>query len=102
MVEVSIPELFSANLRKLGELVLDASQEPGNSRDFQSFVFARVPNMLLFLKEASRGSSSFMSVPSNLEFHTPLFRCSGEIYRDRVGRAPKPAPPGLLTGFRFS
>lgn len=75
MVEVSVPELFPANLRKVGEIVLDATALPGPERDFRLFVCARAPGRLLILSEVSPdGVPSFFPVPSRLQSHTPLFR----------------------------
>ena len=76
MVEVSAPELFPANLRKVGEIVLDATVQPTSERDFRLFVCARVPGSLLVLKDVSAsGIPSFASVGSNLQSHTALFGC---------------------------
>jgi hypothetical protein len=72
VVEVSVPELFPANLRKAGEIVLDASRRPAPGRESGLFVLARVPGRLLFSPE---GKPSSPSVPSRLQSHTPLLGC---------------------------
>ena len=74
VVEVSLPELFPANQRKLGEIVLDATKEPSRGLDFRSFLFGRFPGRFLFLKRTRLdGSPEFISVPSGLKSHTPLY-----------------------------
>lgn len=62
IVEISLPELFPVNYRKLGELVLDATCDPG-----QSFLFARIPEKYLI-----EDDDGVILVPSNLKSHTPL------------------------------
>jgi hypothetical protein len=83
MVEVSVPELFPANLRKVGEIILTAGERPTAQRDFRMFVCARVPGRLLLLRNVSaQGMPSFVSVPSLLLSHTPLFGCErGSTFR---------------------
>jgi hypothetical protein len=73
MIEVSLPELFPSNQRKLGEIVLDAGIHPSARLDFRTFLFARFPGRFLLLKAISAsGKPSFVTVPSRLESHTPL------------------------------
>ncbi|HPO14661.1 MAG TPA: hypothetical protein PLI09_14570 [Candidatus Hydrogenedentes bacterium] len=75
MVEISIPELFSANYRKLGELVLDArvSLVP-YPPDEPLWVIARFPGTYLINQSPTTSSTSFLILPSALESHTPLYR----------------------------
>jgi len=76
MIEVSLPELFPSNQRKLGEIVLDAAINPSAQLDFRTFLFARFPGRFLLLEKISpSGKPSFVTVPSRIESHTPL--CSG-------------------------
>jgi hypothetical protein len=76
VIEVSVPELFPANLRKVGEIILDATRPPTVQRDFSLFVCARVPGSLLVLQDVSAtGVPSFFCVPGQLQSHTPLFGC---------------------------
>jgi len=87
VVEVPIPELFPANLRKVGEIVLDASSRLAMERDFGPFVLARVPGRLLLPRAiASDGTPSFVPVPSQLLSHTPLLGC--ETHRPGRFRPP--------------
>lgn len=77
MIEISVPELFPANLRKVGEIVLSAMSQPTSKRNFAQFVHARIPGRLLFLKAvAPDGRPSFVAVESQLQSHTPLYRSS--------------------------
>ena len=76
MVEVSVPELFPANNRKVGEIVLDATEPPSSERDLRPFVRARMPGALFLLDNAVReGKRSLNCVPSQLLSHTPLYGC---------------------------
>ncbi|MBN1546926.1 MAG: hypothetical protein JW902_09725 [Syntrophaceae bacterium] len=84
VVEVSVPELFSANLHKVGEIILDATQQPTIERDFRLFVCARVPGNLVVLQDVSAtGVPSFFCVPSQLQSHTPLFGCKRQRSGDK-------------------
>ena len=74
VVEVSLPELFPANHRKLGEIVLDATKAATQTRDFSTFLFARFPGRFVFLGKMNRdGKPEFVIVPSALKSHTPLY-----------------------------
>ncbi|EKD27884.1 MAG: hypothetical protein ACD_79C00511G0005 [uncultured bacterium] len=74
MIEISTPQLFPANQRKLGEIVLDATKSfKKDFKDFDVFLFARLPGeYLLGNKLDNTGSPVFQSLPSNLNSHTPL------------------------------
>ncbi len=76
-VEVSTPQLFPANERKLGEIVLDAtmdltSQEETSANDV--FIFARLPGTYMLGGEISNGTPQFISVPSQIVSHTDLVK----------------------------
>jgi hypothetical protein len=74
MVELSVPELFSANRRKLGEVVLLAERPPGEDRDFGNFLVARVPGFFaLCIGDAPK--PEFFFEPSGIQGHVPLFGC---------------------------
>ena len=78
IVEISLPELFPINRRKLGEIVLDATRRPKPIRDYKTFLFARFPGHYFFIERLSRDESpKFLSLPSDIELHTPLFLKSG-------------------------
>jgi hypothetical protein len=44
-----LPELFPANRRKLGEIVLNAQVELSKELDLSTYVFARLPGQFYFL-----------------------------------------------------
>lgn len=76
LVEVSVPELFSANQRKLGEIVVrDISASKDGRRNVHHFIIARVPSF--FIENVSDGndqiSPQFYS--SGIDDHVALFRC---------------------------
>jgi hypothetical protein len=74
VVEVSLPELFPANQRKLGEIVLDATKEPSPKVDYRSYLFARFPSRFVLVRKIrSNGTPEFISVPSGLKSHTALY-----------------------------
>jgi hypothetical protein len=76
MVELSVPELFSANKRKVGEVLLRADIEPKIARDFETFVFARFPGFFAFFADFEDGEidkPAFEYIPSGLKGHVELF-----------------------------
>ncbi len=75
MIEVSIPDLFSTNLRKLGELLLAADAPIDSDNLARTFIFARLPRAyLLPVAAETPGRFKFSIVASALDSHTPLFR----------------------------
>lgn len=77
LVEISTPQLFPANERKLGEIVLDATRnlnlgEESSRNDV--FMFARLPGSYLFGGDMVDGTPQFTPVPSELLSHTELSR----------------------------
>jgi hypothetical protein len=50
MTEVSIPDLFSTNLRKLGELLLDGALTVSDKPDYSKFVLGRFPGRYVFFE----------------------------------------------------
>jgi hypothetical protein len=77
VIEISTPQLFPANERKLGEIVLDATKVL-NLRDEASvndvFIFARLPSLYLLGGDISNGAPQFTPVSSKLQSHTDLIR----------------------------
>ena len=72
MVEMSVPELFSSNLRKLGEVLLRVDHAPRHfKRDFTCFVMARLPGH--FAVRDTSLSAKFRFIPSPVESHVKLF-----------------------------
>jgi hypothetical protein len=73
VIEISIPELFPANQRKLGEIVLDATKELSDELDFSLFLFARFPGKYMFFEKMDHGKPEFFSLPSRITTHTELY-----------------------------
>lgn len=73
MIEVSVPDLFSTNLRKIGELLL-AADRPLDPKAFAtSYVLARFPGRyFLPAGYAEDGSPQFQIAPSSIDSHTEL------------------------------
>jgi hypothetical protein len=75
MVELSVPDLFSTNKRKVGELLLDATIDFSLEGDFTTFVVARLPGTYIFFGGmGANGEPEFVTVKSLLASHTPLYR----------------------------
>ncbi len=74
VIEISVPQLFPANERKLGEVVLNPfipfdTKKPIN---YNHFLFARVPELYFFVKEVVLNKPEFLSVPSQVKSHTKV------------------------------
>lgn len=77
MIEVSTPQLFPANERKLGEIILDAGRILGSDSKlipFDMFLFARFPSLYFFGRDIDQaGRPRFTTTPSTLISHTSLY-----------------------------
>jgi len=73
MVEMSIPELFASNLRKIGEVILNPRLKPEPNRDFSSFVLARIPGQFALLGNRESDEPEFRFVPSGVDSHVSVF-----------------------------
>ena len=75
MIEFSIPELFPANQRKIGELIFDATTLPDLKRrpDYGIFMLARYPKLYILKRRSKAGKETFVSFKSTLEDHLPVF-----------------------------
>ena len=74
MIEVSIPELFPANKRKIGCILLDGAKPMGDEVDFTCFLLARFPGLYLFFADFDADNNpQFAGIDSALESHVPLF-----------------------------
>ncbi len=73
MVELSIPELFSANRRKVGEVLIRADRAPGCG--CENFVLARVPGYFAFPAGGAGDSTKYRFIDSGAEGHVSLFGC---------------------------
>ncbi len=70
LIEISISELFAANKRKLGEVLIRATAEYRPDRRFDSFVLARFPGYFVLYNE---DTNNFVFIPSKLDDHVELF-----------------------------
>lgn len=79
VVEVSVPHLFPANERKLGEIVLNAEVpfDPNNLVDKNLFLLCRLPGRYFLIEAMQGGMPKFGDFPSELRSHTPLLRMDG-------------------------
>ena len=74
MIEVSIPELFPANYRKLGEMLLDAQIRLEHYPSYEElWLLARFPGLYLINNNPTPGAASFSKMASKMESHTPLY-----------------------------
>ena len=78
MVEVSVPEVFSTNKRKIGEILLDGERAYfTDEADGSGFVVARFPGCYVFFDTLNDdGIPLFRTVPSGFGSHLPLFGTS--------------------------
>jgi hypothetical protein len=76
VVEVSTPQLFPANKRKLGEIVFDGTgtiRNPDGSLNHDMFYLARIPGAYMLGGNLDEnGVPEFTSIPSYLDSHTAL------------------------------
>ncbi|MFH0796964.1 MAG: hypothetical protein V2A65_07915 [Candidatus Omnitrophota bacterium] len=75
MVEISVPELFSANNRKLGEILLKAQVPVATTRDFGNFLLTRIPGHFVFYVGGEMSNPEYRYVPCGLDNHIELYRC---------------------------
>lgn len=70
LIELSVSELFAANKRKIGEVLIRATIEYDFQRAFDCFVLARLPGYFALYNE---NSANFAFIPSGVEDHVELF-----------------------------
>ncbi len=75
MIELSVPELFSANLRKVGEVLVRAEVLPSVDRDLGSFVLARLPGYFALHAGGTPSNPKYQFIPSGAEGHVELIGC---------------------------
>jgi len=78
VVEISVPHLFPANERKLGEIVLNAAIRPRQKDpvDSAAFVLARVPGWYIIAGPPRKGKPRSIGIyPSRVVSHMPLMKC---------------------------
>jgi len=74
-VELSVPNLFSANTRKLGEVLLRAEVPASPTRDFKNFLLARLPGYFALYKGGGALNPKFKFIPSGVKSHVQLYGC---------------------------
>jgi len=76
VVEISIPHLFPANERKLGEIVLNATlvRDDSKEMDYKLFLLARLPEHYYLINSTNQYGPNFIKVPSEFVSHTPLIQ----------------------------
>lgn len=73
MIELSVPDLFATNKRKIGEILLDATHPFSPKVDFKTFILARLPGSYYFFDALeATGQPKFATVKSNFVSHTEL------------------------------
>jgi hypothetical protein len=70
-----VPELFPANQRKVGEVVLRAEHKPTCFRDFKNLLFARIPGFFALYVGGGAENPSYEFIPSDLKSHVELYGC---------------------------
>jgi hypothetical protein len=90
MIELSVPELFSTNLRKVGEVLVRAEVLPAVKRDLGSFVLARLPGYFALLAGGTPKNPQYQFIPSGAEGHVELIGCEDKKSTDN--RAPWATP----------
>lgn len=73
IVEFSLPELFPANKRKLGEVVLDASIAITPQTFSAAYMFARLPGELNWLALDENKKVFLSKIDSGIKTHTQLY-----------------------------
>lgn len=76
VVEISLPHLFPANERKVGEIVLNpfVPFDPQAPINYALFLLARLPGRLFVIESSSAGTPKFMDVASGFESHLPMLK----------------------------
>ncbi len=76
IIEISLPQLFPANERKVGEVVLNPYIKPNISTDvdFDLFLLARIPCYYFFLDSLKENNPTFLLLKSNITSHMPLIK----------------------------
>ncbi len=78
LIEVSLPHLFPANQRKVGDIVLNAESRPDieEPTNYTIFLLARFPLSYYFISSIREEKPIFTTIPSWFTSHIPLFNCS--------------------------
>lgn len=75
VVEVSIPQLFPANERKLADIILNAETDlSGGLNGHSPFLFVRLPSYYFFALTKGSSGPNFLTIPSKLTSHLPVIK----------------------------
>jgi hypothetical protein len=69
MVEISLPQLYTGNRSKLGEVLINANQEPDPADIARSVLAVRLPSILI----RREGSGAINWFPTSMMAHSPIF-----------------------------
>ena len=72
ITEISLPQLFPANEEKIGEIVMDATEFPGDPNRYSCFLAARLPGLWFFC-EKEDATPQFSYLPSDIKGHIHNF-----------------------------
>ncbi|MEI6083137.1 MAG: hypothetical protein WCS70_02425 [Verrucomicrobiota bacterium] len=75
MIELSVPNLFSANKRKVGEVLLRAEVSASPKRDFSNFLLARLPGYFALYDGGGAVNPKYQFIPSGAPSHVELYGC---------------------------
>jgi len=73
LIELSVPELFQANRRKIGEVLLRSDVESVYNRDFSEFVIARIPDRFVLFEGLEALTPKFKFIQTGMDSHVELF-----------------------------
>jgi len=73
LIELSVPELFSANRRKVGEILVRSDVEVGTERNLNQFVMARLPETFVLRSDGDSQNPTFNLIPSQVKDHVDLY-----------------------------
>ena len=73
LIELSVPELFSANRRKVGEVLIRSDIKPSAKRDLNHFVMARLPGHFVLYERGGPSKPRYRFIPAGIKNHVPLF-----------------------------
>jgi hypothetical protein len=73
MVEISLPELFPANRRKLGEIVLNPEAPLTVTKDYSSFFFARILDKFIMIDYSDPAKIQLLEYDAGIDTHTSVF-----------------------------
>ena len=76
VIEISLPQLFPANERKIGEVILNpyVAPKPEQDVDFDLFLLARLPCCYFFLDSIKGNTPEFLLLRSQIQSHMPLMK----------------------------